>query len=228
MGRKPNVDAFTKLILVKKYIARDLTFKECLKISEASRSTFKSWIKKYRCKGSDSFVNSPTNKIYSKTLKLNAVNDYLNECGSLFEICLKYDISSTSVLLNWIKNYNSHRCTKPNTRSKTNMTKSRKTTFEERIKLVAKCIESNYDYNHIVNNYNVSYNQIYNWVKKYNKNGETALVDNRGKAKAILTDEDKLNAKIKLLEAENRRLQMENDFIKKLNELEGMEMLKPK
>lgn len=228
MGRKPKVDAYTKLILVEKYIAGDLTFKECLNISGASISTFKSWIKKYRCKGSDSFVNSPTNKVYSKTLKLNAVNDYLNQHGSLPEICLKYDISSTSVLLNWIKNYNSHRCTKPNIRSKTNMTKSRKTTFEERIKLVAECIENNYDYNHIVNNYTVSYNQIYNWVRKYNENGETALLDNRGKAKATLTDEDKLNAKIKLLEAENRRLQMENDFIKKLDELERMEMLKPK
>jgi transposase len=93
---------------------------------------------------------------------------------------------------------------------------------------VSECIENNYDYNYIVNNYNVSYNQIYNWVRKYNKNGETALVDNRGKAKSTLTDEDKLNAKIKLLEAKNRRLQMENDFIKKLKELERMEMLKPK
>ena len=228
MGRKPKVDAYTKLILVQKYIAGDLTFKQCLKISEASRSAFKSWIKKYRCKGSDSFVNPATNKTYSEILKLNSVNDYLNQRGSLSEICLKYDISSTSVLLNWIKNYNSHICTKPNIRSKSNMAKSRKTTFEELIKLVSECIENNYDYNHIVNNYNVSYNQIYNWVRKYNENGETALLDNRGKAKATLTDEDKLNAKIKLLQAENRRLQMENDFIKKLKELERMEMLKPK
>ena len=228
MGRKPKVDADTKLMLVEKYLEGDLKFEECLKISEASRSTFKSWVKKYRCKGSDSFINSPINKTYSETIKFNSVNDYLNQRGSLPEICLKYDISSTSVLLNWIKNYNSHRCTKPNTRSKTNMTKSRKTTFEERIKLVSECIENNYDYNHIMNNYDVSYNQIYNWVRKYNKYGETALVDNRGKAKTTLTDEEKLNAKIKLLEAENRRLQMENDFIKKLKELEGMEMLKPK
>ena len=91
MGRKPKVDACIKLNLVEKYIKGILTFKECLDISESSRSTFKSWVKNYRYKGSDSFVSSPTNKIYSNTLKLNAINDYLNQCGSLSQICFKYD-----------------------------------------------------------------------------------------------------------------------------------------
>ena len=108
------------------------------------------------------------------------------------------------------------------------MANSRKTTYEERINLVSECIEKNYDYNYIINKYQVSYNQIYNWVRKYKKDGEASLVDHRGKAKSSLTDEDKLNAKIKLLEAENRRLKMENDFIKKLKELERVEMRKPK
>ena len=34
-------------------------------------------------------------------------------------------------------------------------------------------------------------------------------------------EEEKAAAKLRKLEAENRRLQMENDFLKKLNELEG-------
>ena len=36
-----------------------------------------------------------------------------------------------------------------------------------------------------------------------------------------LSEEEKAAAKLRQLEAENRRLQMENDFLKKLNELEG-------
>ena len=35
------------------------------------------------------------------------------------------------------------------------------------------------------------------------------------------SEEEKAAAKLRQLEAENRRLQMENDFLKKLNELEG-------
>ena len=37
----------------------------------------------------------------------------------------------------------------------------------------------------------------------------------------LYSEEEKAAAKLRQLEAENRRLQMENDFLKKLNELEG-------
>lgn len=226
MGRKSKLDATTKLSIVRKYVSGQLTFKECLNTFDIKKDTFKKWVRTYRHKGEDCFVTSSKNKIYSYELKIDAINDYLSNKGSLNDICFKYNISSTSILINWIKSYNSHKCIISKTRRKTNMANSRKTTYEERINLVSECIEKNYDYNYIINKYQVSYNQIYNWVRKYKKDGEAALIDNRGKAKSNLTNEDKLNAQIKLLEAENRRLQMENDFIKKLEEVERMEMLK--
>ena len=63
---------------------------------------------------------------------------------------------------------------------------------------------------------------IYTWVKKYNKNGYNALVDRRGKNKSFgeLTESERFSAQLKLLEAENRRLKIENDFLKKLEEIE--------
>ena len=74
----------------------------------------------------------------------------------------------------------------------------------------------------VANKFNVSYQQVYTWVKKYNKDGYNALVDRRGKNKLFeeLSESEKLSAQLKLLEAENRRLKMENDFLKKLEEIE--------
>ena len=58
--------------------------------------------------------------------------------------------------------------------------------------------------------------------KKYNKDGYNALVDRRGKNKAFeeLSESEKFSSQLKLLEAENRRLKMENDFLKKLEKIE--------
>ncbi len=49
------------------------------------------------------------------------------------------------------------------------------------------------------------------------------MLDRRGKRRPLseYSEEEKAAAKLRQLEAENRRLQMENDFLKKLNELEG-------
>lgn len=68
----------------------------------------------------------------------------------------------------------------------------------------------------------VSDTSIRRLVKKYSENGFNALVDRRGKNKSFeeLSESEKLSAQLKLLEAENRRLKMENDFLKKLEEIE--------
>ena len=58
--------------------------------------------------------------------------------------------------------------------------------------------------------------------KRYKENGYSALVDRRGKHKSLedLNESERYIAQLKLLEAENRRLKMENDFLKKLEEIE--------
>jgi transposase-like protein len=102
------------------------------------------------------------------------------------------------------------------------MTKGRKTTFEERIDIVSFCISNNHNYQIAVDKFQVSYQQIYTWVKKYEENGSESLSDKRGKRKGLeeLSETQKLAAQLKLLEAENNRLKMENDYLKKLDEIE--------
>lgn len=168
---------------------------------------------------------SHKNKKYSKELKMQAVQSYLNGEGGLRGICKKYGILDNRQLRDWIKWYNGHREFKECSSAKGEiyMTKGRKTTQEERAEIVAFCIEHNKDYGLTVETYKVSYQQIYAWVRKYEEGGVDRLKDNRGRTKPEeeMTEIEKLKAEMKILEAKNRQLEIENAFIKKLGELKG-------
>ena len=164
-------------------------------------------------------------KKYSTELKLQAVKDYLNGEGSYETLKEKYELRSSTQLKNWVMWYNGHKEFKERTSGKGEiyMTKGRKTTQEERAEIVAFCIEHNKDYGLTVETYKVSYQQIYAWVRKYEEGGVDKLKDNRGRTKPEeeMTEIEKLKAEIKILEAKNRQLEIENAFIKKLGELKG-------
>ena len=165
------------------------------------------------------------NKKYSPELKIAAVKSYLKGEGSYEILKEKYKLRSSTQLKNWVLWYNGHREFKERSGAKGEiyMTKGRKTTQEERAKIVAFCIEHNYDYGLTVETYKVSYQQIYAWVRKYEEGGVDKLKDNRGKTKPAeeMTEIEKLKAEMKILEAKNRQLEIENEFIKKLQELIG-------
>ena len=168
---------------------------------------------------------SHKNKKYSAELKIEAVQAYIRGEGSLRDICKKYNIFSPERLRQWILWYNGHREFKERSSAKGEiyMTKGRKTTQEERVEIVAFCIEHNKDYGLTVETYHVSYQQIYAWVRKYEEGGVDKLKDNRGRTKPIeeMTEIEKLKAEMKILQAKNRQLEIENAFIKKLQELKG-------
>ena len=163
-------------------------------------------------------------KKYSEELKIAAVKSYLAGEGGLRIISKRYGISDHSILRDWIFWYNGHREIKRSSaRGEIYMTKGRKTTQEERAEIVAFCIEHNKDYGLTVETYHVSYQQIYAWVRKYEEGGVDKLKDNRGRTKPIeeMTEIEKLKAEMKILQAKNRQLEIENAFIKKLQELKG-------
>ena len=168
---------------------------------------------------------SHKNKVYSAEFKVSAVKAYLRGEGSYRDLCKRFGISHNDVLRKWVLWYNGHREFKKRTSAKGEiyMTKGRKTTQEERAEIVAFCIEHNKDYGLTVETYNVSYQQIYAWVRKYEEGGVDKLRDNRGRTKPVeeMTEIEKLKAEMKILEAKNRQLEIENEFIKKLQELIG-------
>lgn len=62
----------------------------------------------------------------------------------------------------------------------------RKTTIEECKEIIKLCINYNRDYKGSASLYDVSYSQVYLWVKKYDANGKDGLIDKLGRHK---TDE---------------------------------------
>ncbi|MFD0672660.1 helix-turn-helix domain-containing protein [Cohnella sp. GCM10027633] len=81
---------------------------------------------------------------------------------------------------------------------------------------------NNRDYQKTVSQYQVSYQQVYGWVRKYEAGGENAFQDGRGRTKAPeeLTEADQQKLTMKKLEYENERLRAENALLKKLQEFE--------
>lgn len=108
------------------------------------------------------------------------VEEYLCGTGSAVNLAAKHKISTADVLL-----YNANRKLKDYIpkREVYMATARRKTIIEERKEIVEYCI------NHERNNkgtsalYDVSYRQVYSWVKKYDSDGEEALSDKRGRHK---------------------------------------------
>ncbi|SEL38929.1 helix-turn-helix domain-containing protein [Ruminococcus albus] len=66
----------------------------------------------------DALETRKSNKKYTAETKLAAVKEYLEGKGSLIEICKKYHITYDSILIRWIKCYNSGKEFKERTRSK--------------------------------------------------------------------------------------------------------------
>ncbi|WP_373370333.1 helix-turn-helix domain-containing protein [Irregularibacter muris] len=78
--------------------------------------------------------------------------------------------------------------------------------------MVKYCIENSKNYNKTATKYQVSYQQVRSWVLKYEELGVNGLLDRRRKRKSEgeLIQVDKLKTEMKLLEAQNKRLEMEN------------------
>jgi len=223
MPQKCNIAPEEKVRVVEKYLARQLGLSDFKRIYGLQDSRLYEWIRTYKAKGAGGFVPSGTCRKYSADVKYSAVRDYLSGAGTQDDICVKYDIGGRKVLQRWIQCYNGHGDFKdPKSGGAIDMVKGRKTTLEERIELVSHCIANNKDYGKTAEQYGISYQQIYSWVRKYEKEGAEGLADYRGKRKdeASMTEVEKLRAQLKLKEAENLRLQMENELLKKLEALE--------
>lgn len=222
MGRKVRFSVSEKLDAIEDYLSGRRGKNQICRDMKISNQSFYSWLHKYQKTGAEGLLTALKNKRYSETVKIQAVRDYLDAKASQLELCRQYNISSPSVLQQWIKKYNSHEVFKlHDLQGDKCMTKGRRTTFEERVEIVSYCIANNNSYQKAADKYQVSYQQVYSWMKKYEEHGSESLSDRRGKRKlrTEMSEAEKLAAQLKLVEAENNRLKMENDYLKKLDEV---------
>ncbi|MGN4123480.1 IS3 family transposase [Lysinibacillus sphaericus] len=208
-----------KLEILKFYHTGQFTLNEVAELYKVHRDTIKDWQNDYRYFGEEGLERLNQQNRYAKELKLAAVRDYLSGEFSLREVVRKYRLSSRSVLRNWIKKYTSHSELKDSGKGMSQtMTKGRKTTVQERIEIAQVCIANDKNYQVTAEQSAVSYQQVYQWVKKFEKYGELGLHDRRGRTKLEeeLSTEDKFRLEIQRMERENERLRAENLFFKKV------------
>jgi len=207
---------------VRDYINGNGSFQSIARKYGVGCTPFRKWVAKYKAQGEIAFINNGRHNSYSSAFKEMVVQSYLHGEGSLQDVAIKYKIPSQDTVRQWVLKYNGHEELKTSGTGGTIMIKGRKTTFEERIDIVSFCITNKYNYQMAADKFKVSYQQVYTWTKKYEINGSEALTDSRGKRKhpEEMDENQKLAAQLKLLEAENKRLKLENDFLKKLDEVE--------
>lgn len=187
---------------------------------------FKRWVRQYKAQGATAFLHSPGNQSYTAEFKTMVVKEYLSGKGSADDLAAKYKISSSSLLLKWVSLYNANRKLKDyNPKREVYMAQARrKTTLEERKEIVEYCISHEKNYIKTASMYDVSYSQVYSWVKKYDINGESGLLDKRGhhKTNDELDELEKLRRENMRLKRQLEEKDMTVELLKKVKEFERM------
>ena len=192
------------------------------------KSTVRFWVKRYAYGGSLAFRQQESNAIYSPEKKWQAVEEYLSGL-SLSEVAGKYGLRSTYQLRAWIKVYNSGKAFNFKMSGGSRMKQRREATQEERIIIAKDCLENGRNYGKTAIKYNVSYQQVYTWVKKFSELGEAGLEDRRGKRTASQnprSELEELKIKMAQLEHELYMTKMERDLLKKVEELERRDVFR--
>lgn len=187
------------------------------------RDTIFQWVAMYKINGPETFKKKANNATYSKEFKKKVILEYLSGNQSILTLRAKYNISGKSTIQGWIKKYNNHiEITDYNPKPEVYMTNTLKTTYEKRIEIVNYCLSHDRDIKGTATKYGCKYAQLYQWLRKYEINGEEALLDNRGKRKQEdeLSEIEKAQRKIAQLEREKEIYRRKYELLKKAEELE--------
>lgn len=200
-----------------------MSSREVARRLDVDEAQVREWVFRYKSHGAEAFQKQERNTIYSGELKVQAVREYIAGNLSQREIAAKYGLRSTSQIRDWIKVYNSGRNFEHRMSGGSRMKQGRETTQEERIAIVRDCLENGSNFGAAAIKYNVSYQQVYTWVKKFKELGEAGLEDRRGKRivdQEPRTKLEKAQIEIAQLKHELYITKMERDLLKKLKELE--------
>ena len=223
MGQKSKYSAEEKLKIVEDCLNGKDNPSHIERTRGIANKTVQQWIAKYMAEGPTVFLSTEKNRRYSPELKRKVVEEYLSGKASTMELVTKYGIRAEVQIRNWIKIYNDRGDFKEKVEGGSYTVKSRVTTQEERVKIVQDCIEQGLSYSQAAVKYQVSYQQVRNWVIRYKEMGEAGLEDRRGRRKkdqTARTHEEELEQKIAQLEHEKYLLEAENWLLKKVKELE--------
>lgn len=192
MPQKGKLNFAAKVVLVRCYIAGEISITMAACEAGVDRKTVYRWIARYEAEGAEGFLPRERNRVYSPELKMRVANVH----GDFYSV--KFSGGGSY------------------------MKQGRDTTQEEHIQIVRECLTSGKNYGEMALKYKVSYQQVRGWTLRYEEMGASGLEDRRGKRKkdqAPRTEFEKAQSEIERLKEELRRSKMECGLLKKLNEV---------
>ena len=227
MGRKSKYSKEVKIKACEDYEKGEGSFKSIAKSIGTNKEVVRRWYLRYREHGTSVFKTSNRNQSYDKEFKLSVIKEYTTGKYSLPDLAAKYNISVT-VIRNWVnKWYNGIEIKDYDPKGDVYTMKSRKTTFEERLKIVKWVIENNMSYKDAADKYSVTYALVYKWTKQYIDKGPEALKYSKREPKAKsevdesnLSEVEKLKSELEKEKALRKRREFELEVLKKKEELE--------
>ena len=222
MSKRRRIEKEEKIRMARACIKGEIGIYEAGRLLGVDYHAIEDWIRLYETEGIEAFMPQKGNRKYDPAVKEAAVKDYLSGRDSIRGICKIYKIRSTNQLRKWIKVYNGHKDFKKHTGG-SRMTKGRETTQAERIAVAKACIANGKNYGEVAIRYNISYQQARSWTLKYIEGGEAALEDRRGQRKKEQqprTELEQAQIEIEQLKHKLKMLEMENNLLKKLEEIE--------
>lgn len=211
---------FINLYLINGISYKDLNENYGLNLNSAK---FNFYVRKYKENGPTALISKVSNNQYSNNFKEEIAKEYLSTAISYRELAIKYDVPADTTVRDWVLKYtNGKENQSYSPKAEVYSMKTRKTTLEERIKIVEDYFNNQLTYKEAAEKYQVNYNNIYSWVAKYKKHGPVGLKDGRGRGKnpEIQTDTEKLKAQNEALQAKNKWLEMELEVLKKADQIE--------
>lgn len=211
-----------KVKLLEECINGRIRQREAARRAGVTIGSIQRWLSHYRTGGKAALEHSGRRRVYSKETKRSAVEEYLCGSGSLLSISEKYQISTPSLLLEWVQVYHRHNNTQTE-EGEIVMAGRRTYTLEERVQIVKEHLEDGKTISELAVEHGLGYRLVYDWVKKYQTKGLAGLEDRRGQRTASQeprTPEEELRVRIAQLERENDLLRLECDLLKKVKELE--------
>ena len=206
MCRKSKFNKDLKIQACEDYKVGKDSFNGLAKKYGCSSYSIRMWYYTYEIHGANAFDEIKYNRSYSVDFKLEVIAEFKSASCSIIELSAKYNISK-SVISRWINKYYNGVEVKPyDPKGDVYTMKSRKTTFDERLKIVKWTIENDMNYKYSADKYGIKYALIYQWVQKFVKDGAEGLKHKqRGPKLKSVIDESLLS------EVEQLKLELERE-----------------
>lgn len=210
MGFNNKVSVEEKVKYINEYLKGEITIMAIASVTDCHRGEVMKWVNRYQALGVEGL--QPKKRLYTKELKDQVAREYLEGKGSYEVLSNKYDLSSSSVVMDWVKKYQSKEGNLGFNPEKKKEYPKKKLTIEDKREIVKYYFDNGKSLIKTSNYFQIYYHQIDYVIKGYAKHGEQYIIN-------AIKRNHKMNENEKL-KKENQLLKIEIEILKKKNQIE--------